>query len=135
MLAEMQSPAFGKPEVNDGTEISSHSRLHLNKKGFKRKSQAQPEGIDSSAKNNMVAHKIIDLMSDQQKTELDDANFQSCSGNAEFGNEDYLVPSEADNANVLADLCRNEETAETEMKENSSSDETARTCWKYRRRI
>ena len=99
------------------------------------KSQARPEGIDSSPKNNTVAHKVIDLMSDQQKTELDHAKFQSCSGNAEFGNEDHLVPSEADNANVLADLCRNEETAETEMKENSSSDETARTCWKYRRRI
>ena len=62
-------------------------------------------------------------MDDPQITELDDTNFQSCSRNEKFGNEDRLVPSETDNAKVLADPCSNQETLKTEVKENSSSEE------------
>ena len=111
--------AAAESKVDDGAEMLS---LHLKKKDFEKISQTEPDESDSSPKNNMVGDKAVDL-DDPHSTELDDTNFQSCSRNAKFGNEDRLVPSETDNTKVLADPCNNQETLKTEVKENSSSKE------------
>ena len=77
---------------NDVAEPEVDDRAEMFKKDFENKCQAEPKQSDSSPKTNMVGEKAVDL-DDLQTTELDGANVQSCSRNAEFRNKDHLHSS------------------------------------------